>query len=52
MSDAASTPSSPGWYPDPEAPAERLRYFDGILWTSHRTPIAAPVRPNVADVRV
>lgn len=46
MSDAASTPSTPGWYPDPEAPAERLRYFDGILWTSHRTPIAAPSRPE------
>jgi uncharacterized RDD family membrane protein YckC len=48
MSDAASTPSTPGWYPDPEAPAERLRYFDGILWTSHRTPLAAPSRPEPA----
>ncbi len=46
MTDAASTPSNPGWYPDPEAPAERLRYFDGILWTTHRTPLAAPSRPE------
>lgn len=49
MSDAMSTPSSPGWYPDPEAPAESLRYFDGILWTGHRTPLAPPRREPVAQ---
>ncbi len=50
MSDAASPPTTPGWYPDPDAPADHLRYFDGILWTSHRTPVAAPrrVEPVVA----
>ncbi|GAB3435371.1 hypothetical protein GCM10027517_04430 [Phycicoccus ginsengisoli] len=32
-----STPSSPGWYDDPED-AARLRYFDGVVWTQHTTP--------------
>lgn len=36
MTDAA--PSSPGWYEDPDVP-DQLRYFDGILWTSHVTPL-------------
>ncbi len=31
------TPNRPGWYDDPEDP-ERLRYFDGVVWTSHTTP--------------
>jgi uncharacterized RDD family membrane protein YckC len=30
-----------GWYDDPENP-ENLRYFDGVLWTSHTTPRASP----------
>lgn len=29
-----TTPTNPGWYDDPDAP-DQLRYFDGILWTSH-----------------
>jgi hypothetical protein len=29
------------WYPDPQDPA-RLRYWDGIRWTEHRAPAAAP----------
>ncbi|MFW5472011.1 RDD family protein [Knoellia sp. CPCC 206450] len=33
-----STPSGPGWYENPDNPDE-LRYFDGILWTSHTTPL-------------
>ena len=32
-----STPTSPGWYDDPQDAAQ-LRYFDGIVWTSHTTP--------------
>jgi uncharacterized RDD family membrane protein YckC len=32
-----STPSSPGWYDDPQDAAQ-LRYFDGVVWTSHTTP--------------
>ena len=30
-----------GWYDDPENP-ENLRYFDGVVWTSHTTPRASP----------
>ena len=30
-----------GWYDDPENP-DNLRYFDGVLWTSHTTPRASP----------
>ncbi|QKE86161.1 RDD family protein [Arthrobacter sp. NEB 688] len=32
-----TTPSAPGWYEDPDD-AARLRYFDGIVWSSHTTP--------------
>ncbi|MEO7070435.1 MAG: RDD family protein [Nostocoides sp.] len=48
-----TTPTSPGWYDDPEAP-EQLRYFDGIVWSRHTTPraglaatpaVAAPAQP-------
>lgn len=39
-------PSRAGWYDDPDNP-QQLRYFDGIIWTSHTTPrstrSAAPV---------
>lgn len=31
------TPSSPGWYDDPQDPTQ-LRYFDGVVWSSHTTP--------------
>lgn len=34
-------PSGPGWYDDPESP-DQLRYFDGIVWTSHTTPRRSP----------
>lgn len=30
-------PDRAGWFDDPDN-AEQLRYFDGILWTSHTTP--------------
>ncbi|GAA1959321.1 hypothetical protein GCM10009798_18590 [Nocardioides panacihumi] len=33
------------WYPDPEAPQQRLRYWDGIAWTAHLAPLA-PVQPR------
>jgi uncharacterized RDD family membrane protein YckC len=36
-----STPTSPGWYDDPDHP-EQLRYFDGIVWTAHTTPRTSP----------
>ncbi len=36
-----STPTAPGWYEDPEDPAQ-LRYFDGIIWSSHTTPRTPP----------
>ena len=32
-----STPSSPGWYDDPQDPSH-LRYFDGVIWTNHTAP--------------
>jgi uncharacterized RDD family membrane protein YckC len=38
--DRPATPPRPdraGWFDDPDDP-EQLRYFDGILWTSHTTP--------------
>ena len=34
-----SAPS--GWYDDPQDPTH-LRYWDGVLWTDHRTPKAPP----------
>src|SRR6478735_2476075 len=30
-----------GWYDDPENP-EYLRYFDGVVWTSHTSPRVSP----------
>ena len=35
------TPTSPGWYDDPENP-QQLRYFDGVIWTRHTTSRGAP----------
>ena len=39
-----STPTAPGWYQDPEDP-DQLRYFDGIIWSSHTTPRTTPSAP-------
>ncbi len=39
-----STPTAPGWYQDPEDP-DQLRYFDGIVWSSHTTPRTTPTPP-------
>ncbi len=36
-----STPAGPGWYDDPDDPL-LLRYFDGVVWTSHTTPRRSP----------
>ncbi|NHA68807.1 RDD family protein [Phycicoccus flavus] len=36
-----STPTSPGWYEDPED-ADQLRYFDGVVWSAHTTPLRSP----------
>lgn len=30
-----------GWFPDPEAPTERVRYWDGREWSQHHAPSAA-----------
>jgi uncharacterized RDD family membrane protein YckC len=32
-----STPTTPGWYDDPEDDT-KLRYFDGVVWSKHTTP--------------
>ena len=31
----------PGWYPDPEQPAN-VRWWDGTTWTEHRAPVWQP----------
>ena len=36
-----TAPTTPGWYEDPEDP-DQLRYFDGIVWSSHTTPRTPP----------
>ncbi|WP_392544973.1 RDD family protein [Oryzobacter telluris] len=35
------TPSGPGWYEDPDDPLQ-LRYFDGVVWSTHTTPRRSP----------
>jgi len=32
---------TPGWYDDPQDPTQ-LRYFDGVVWSSHVTPKVSP----------
>lgn len=34
-----------GWYPDPQAPTERERYWDGAAWTEQLRPLA-PAAPD------
>lgn len=33
----SETPTGPGWYQDPDD-VDQLRYFDGVVWSSHTTP--------------
>lgn len=33
----SETPAGPGWYQDPDD-ADQLRYFDGVVWSTHTTP--------------
>jgi hypothetical protein len=35
------TPATPGWYLDPHAQGQ-FRYFDGVNWTSHTSPVRGP----------
>jgi uncharacterized RDD family membrane protein YckC len=37
----SETPAGPGWYDDPDD-ASLLRYFDGVVWSSHTTPRTSP----------
>lgn len=37
-----------GWYDDPDDP-DQLRYFDGILWSDHRTPKHKPGLDRARD---
>lgn len=44
-----TTPPTPaGWYPDPEQ-AGQLRYWDGITWTEHRSPVQEPPAPVASE---
>ena len=44
-----TTPPTPaGWYPDPER-ADQLRYWDGVTWTEHRSPVQEPPAPAAAE---
>jgi hypothetical protein len=45
--DVSNVPA--GWYPSPEDPAQ-VRYWDGIQWTQHSAPAAAPVPAPAAVV--
>jgi len=38
------TTVQPGWYPDPASPGT-VRWYDGTVWTEHRTPAVAPAAP-------
>jgi uncharacterized RDD family membrane protein YckC len=39
-------PTHAGWFDDPDDP-NQLRYFDGVIWTSHTTPRAT--RPAASE---
>jgi hypothetical protein len=39
-------PRSPGWYPDPEAPATLQRYYDGSGWTDDSRPTGYVTQPG------
>ncbi|SDP20712.1 Uncharacterized membrane protein YckC, RDD family [Pedococcus dokdonensis] len=43
-----STPTSPGWYDDPDDAAQ-LRYFDGVVWTRHTTPRSTRPAPSATQ---
>src|SRR5215203_12372 len=38
-----------GWYDDPSNP-EMLRYWDGVMWTSHTAPKKSPTLPHGTGV--
>lgn len=35
-------PQAPGWYPDPDDPDNRRRYWNGTGWTTHTEPLQKP----------
>jgi uncharacterized RDD family membrane protein YckC len=41
MTQPPQTPTGPGWYDDLQDPT-LLRYFDGVVWTTHTTPRRSP----------
>lgn len=43
MSEQGTPKTPPGWYPDPTDPA-RQRYWNGVAWTEHQHPSAAPAQ--------
>lgn len=42
------TTTPPGWYPDPTAPTPTLRWWDGVQWTDHTSPLPAAAPDPVA----
>jgi Domain of unknown function (DUF4352)/Protein of unknown function (DUF2510) len=47
-----TTPPTPaGWYPDPEH-ENQLRYWDGAVWTEHRSPAQGPPAPEAQEPSV
>lgn len=35
-------PQTPGWYPDPDDPENRKRYWNGTGWAAHTEPLVEP----------
>ena len=44
--------SPPGWHPDPAAPGQSVRWWDGSQWTAHTQPVGVPASPPVLQAPV